>query len=90
MAYRSSIHSVWDTLEPYLTAWMDRAHRVVVTVDHGETFGATRDLRFYEHPCMCHVRPLTEVPFVEFVSTEPDVAAGSAIEDRLKALGYAE
>jgi hypothetical protein len=90
MAYRSSIHSVWDTLEPYLAAWMDRSHRVVVTADHGETFGATRDFRFYEHPCMCHVRPLTEVPFVKFIGTEPDAMAGSAVEDRLKALGYTE
>lgn len=87
-AYEASVESVWETLVPYLLQWIEQGRTVVVTADHGETFGRLRDLFFYEHPCGCHIPPLVTVPWVQFRPTER-TRTGDALEDRLQALGYA-
>jgi hypothetical protein len=90
IAYRASVDSVWDSLEPYLTRWVKESHSTVVTADHGETFGSVADYLFYEHPCGCHIKPLTKVPFVEFSTADAKEKTDTDVEARLKALGYAE
>lgn len=87
-AYRASVSSVWRTLLPYVDEWMDEA-TVIVTSDHGETFGRLSDWGFYEHPYECHIPPLTRVPWVEFGTGENRLASSGTPEERLKALGYA-
>lgn len=86
-AYRAATESIWETLVPYLSRWLDEGKTAVVTADHGETFGRLRDVGFYEHPCGCHIDPLTTVPWVELAPTTATAADG--VEERLEALGYA-
>lgn len=88
-AYEASVKSIWETLIPYLIRWIEQEYTIVVTADHGETFGRIRDLRFYEHPCGCHLPPLVRVPWVKFQPTQT-TEKGDKIEDRLRALGYAD
>jgi hypothetical protein len=88
-AYRESVRSVWETLVPYLVRWIERGETVVVTADHGETFGRLQDFLFYEHPCGCHLPPLVNVPWLQFRPAET-TETGDDLEDRLRALGYAD
>jgi hypothetical protein len=87
-AYQASVRSVWKALLPYLQQWVADGLTVVVTADHGETFGRFRDRLFYEYPCGCHIRPLVTVPWVQFEPTDR-TETGDWLEDRLRALGYA-
>lgn len=89
-AYMASVASIWKTLLPYLERWNDRELTVVITADHGETFGRLSELKFYEHPCGCHTPQLTNVPWIEVTHHSAPHTDGSTVEDRLKALGYAE
>lgn len=86
-AYRASVGSIWRTIVPYIEEWMEDA-TVVVTSDHGETFGRLSDWGFYEHPYECHIPPLTEVPWVRFDATDT-LDPSEAPEEQLQALGYA-
>ena len=91
-AYRASVRSIWRTLLPFVERWVTDGNRVVVTADHGEVFGKLKEGIMYEHPCGCHLRDLTAVPWVEFPPVEmdgPEPATGT-VTDRLEALGYAE
>ncbi len=87
-AYRASVASVWTTLTTYLQQWHEAGGHVVVTADHGETFGRLSDLKLYEHPCNCHVSPVITVPWVEFAPSTTASQQSGEIEDRLEALGY--
>ena len=89
-AYLASVKSVWSVLMPYINQWHDESLTTVVTADHGETFGRFRDMKFYEHPCKCHIRPLTHVPWVKMGPQKEESIRDSTVDDRLKALGYAE
>jgi hypothetical protein len=88
-AYRASVASVWSTLVRYIQRWYTASGTVVVTADHGETFGRLRDLKLYEHPCFCHVSPLATVPFVEFRPRMTSAGQTDSVQERLQALGYA-
>lgn len=89
MAYEASISSVWDTVVQYLYEWIERDRTVIVTADHGETFGRLRELGMYEHPCNCHLRSLVTVPWIEFFPSD-EAQTPDDVEDRLRALGYAQ
>lgn len=88
-AYRASVESIWHVLNEYLGRWVDHGYTVIVTADHGETFGRFREFGFYEHPCGCHVAPLVDVPWIE-LHPQKDRTEMESVEDRLRALGYAE
>jgi hypothetical protein len=88
-AYEASVRSVWETVVEYLARWVDHGYTIIVTADHGETFGRFRDFGFYEHPCSCHLAPLVNVPWIELTPAETTSSMDS-VEDRLRALGYAE
>ncbi|MCQ4334955.1 hypothetical protein KM295_16000 [Natronomonas sp. F2-12] len=88
-AYDASIRSVWHTLTEYLPDWINSEYRVIVTADHGEMFGLLREFGFYEHPCSCHLAPLINVPWIELTPRE-ETQTADKVEDRLRALGYAE
>jgi len=88
-AYEASISSVWNTVIQYLYQWIDQDYTVIVTADHGEMFGRLRELGIYEHPCNCHLRSLVTVPWIEF-SPSGEIQTPDDVEDRLRALGYAE
>lgn len=89
-AYQASVRSIWETIRPYLNRWDEESRTVIVTADHGETFGRLKELMFYEHPCRCHIPPLVHVPWIEVTQDTPAERTESTVEDRLKALGYAE
>lgn len=88
-AYLASVCSVWQTLIPYVSEWGEQSLTVVVTADHGEVFGRIREFGFYEHPCGCHIPQLVHVPWIE-ITQQSNTETGSSVEDRLRALGYAE
>jgi hypothetical protein len=81
---------VLETLLPYIGEWLSEGNRVVVTADHGEAFGYIRQATMVEHPCNVDIRPLTDVPWVEFTPPTTPQDTGNSVEDRLAALGYAE
>lgn len=89
-AYESSVNSVWSTLKTYLARWVSNGNTVVVTADHGETFGRYREFGLYEHPCRCHVSPLVKVPWIEISAGDKPTKASDSVEKKLQALGYAE
>lgn len=90
-AYQASVRSVWKTLVLYLDEWLGANRSVIVTADHGETFGRICDFTMYEHPCNCHISPLTAVPWIEFAPSENGSEhADATVRDRLQALGYTE
>lgn len=89
-AYRASVASVWSTLVEYIQCWCAADGSIIVTADHGETFGRLRDLKLYEHPCSCHVSPVVTVPWVEFTSKTVSTDRDGTIQERLEALGYAQ
>jgi hypothetical protein len=88
-AYRASVESVWQAVLKYIPQLVSDDHTVIITADHGETFGRLQDFGFYEHPCGCNIPPLVRVPWVEFSPSEPSQTMNT-VEDRLQALGYAE
>lgn len=87
-AYQASVASIWSTLTEYVKHWHSAGGTVVVTADHGETFGRFQDLQLYEHPCSCHVRPVVTVPWVKFTPRGSSGDGNSTVEERLEALGY--
>jgi hypothetical protein len=89
-AYKASVKSVWNTLVDYLEDWVENSQSVVVTADHGETFGRIRDYRLYEHPCKCHLKPVVTVPWVSLTPQRDPSPDEGTVTDRLKALGYTE
>jgi hypothetical protein len=89
-AYLASVKSIWSTLVPYVNQWTDQSLTTVITADHGETFGQFRDMKFYEHPCKCHISPLTNVPWIKIGPDRAGNGPESTVQNRLKALGYAE
>lgn len=89
-AYSASVASIWDVLLDYIPSWVAEGSSIVVTADHGETFGRLRDFGFYEHPCGCHISSLTSVPWVEFSATVTVDKDSGSVEERLRALGYAD
>ncbi|QIO20909.1 hypothetical protein [Haloarcula sp. JP-L23] len=88
MAYQASVSSIWRTILPYIEQWAEDT-TVVVTSDHGETFGRLSDFGLYEHPNKCHVPPLTEVPWVKFEALDNNRDTVDSIDEQLEALGYA-
>jgi hypothetical protein len=88
-AYKASVQSVWEVLCEYLSEWIHDGYRVIVTSDHGETFGRIREFGFYEHPCGCQIPPLVNVPWIEL---QPQInrTGSETVKNRLRALGYAE
>jgi len=89
-AYRASVASVWSTLVEYIQRWWAADGSIVVTADHGETFGRLRDLKLYEHPCSCHVSSVVTVPWVEFTSKTVSADRDGTIQEQLEALGYVQ
>jgi hypothetical protein len=90
--YHASVESTWNVVTDYVGRWVDQDLTVVVTADHGETFGRLRDWKLYGHPSRVHVRPLVEVPWVVFEQAAP-VSEGDTAEsvsEKLEALGYVE
>lgn len=88
-AYYASVQSIWEVLRGYLAEWADSGYHVIVTADHGETFGRIREFGFYEHPCGCRISPLVDVPWIE-IYPQADQIEKETIKNRLSALGYAE
>lgn len=88
--YRASVESTWRAVTEYVGEWVADDHTVVVTADHGETFGRIRDWRLYGHPNGCHVAPLVRVPFVTFEAGERPEHSPDSVEETLQALGYVE
>jgi hypothetical protein len=89
-AYYASVHSVWSTVVSYANQWSNQSLKTVITADHGETFGRLKHIGFYEHPCQCHIPPLTHVPWVEIAPDKVEMSKDNTVANRLKALGYAE
>lgn len=83
-AYRASVKSTVETIEPWIEQWVNDGYHVAVTADHGEVFGGIRDLGIVEHPHGCFIPGLVRVPFVEFVPPK----SNEIPRDKLKALGY--
>lgn len=88
--YRASVRSVWDVASEHVARWARAGLTVVVTADHGETFGRARDYWLVEHPEGCHVPPLTRVPFAVFADGERRGATPASAEESLRSLGYVE
>lgn len=86
--YRASVRSVWNIVAEYVARWVREGLTVVVTADHGETFGRLRDFWLVEHPSGCYVPPLTRVPFAVFKDGERRGTTPETTEETLRALGY--
>jgi hypothetical protein len=94
-AYRDNLHWVLEDGVNLLLKNLD-ADRVVVTSDHGESFG---EGGIYAHPPYVPLPVLKKVPWVETtaedrrsyeprVEPETTTVEGDELEDRLQALGY--
>ncbi|MFC7080229.1 hypothetical protein [Halorussus caseinilyticus] len=94
-AYRDNLRWVLDDGVDLMLNNMD-ADDVVITADHGESFG---EWGVYAHPPYCPVPVLKNVPWVHTSATDsgeytPDIEpdetalAEDEVEDRLEALGY--
>lgn len=90
--YRASVASTWDVVTDYVGDWVADDLTVVVTADHGETFGRWRDWKLYGHPNRIHLGPLVEVPWIVFEQADPiaEDEAASGVTEKLEALGYVE
>jgi hypothetical protein len=89
--YHASVKSTWEVILPTIGEWLNDDLTVVVTADHGETFGRWRDWKLYGHPNRVHVRPLVEVPWITFEQATPMVdSAAENAQEKLEALGYVE
>lgn len=87
--YYASVESTWNVVTDYVGQWLENDLTVVVTADHGETWGRLRDWTMYGHPNGVHIRPLTEVPWVVFEQATPSASeAPEDVEGKLEALGY--
>jgi hypothetical protein len=69
--YHASVESTWEAILPKIGKWVEQDLTVVVTADHGETFGYWRDWKLYDHPNRVHVRSLVEVPWITFEQAAP-------------------
>lgn len=88
-AYRASVESTWNSIKPYISKWAEEGLKIVVTADHGETFGRFRDWKLYGHPNKLRIKPLVEVPWVVFPGTTVFEGDGTeTTEEKLEALGY--
>ncbi|WP_436910743.1 hypothetical protein [Halosimplex marinum] len=87
-AYEASVASTWAEVADWVGRWVDRELTVVVTADHGETFGRLRDFGFCGHPNRCHVDPLVKVPYERFEQRAPAEGGAESVEEKLSALGY--
>jgi len=85
-SYRQSVRYAWDRASEFAATVAADGHRVVVSSDHGETFGESG---FVEHPVGVPLADLRAVPWVVF---EPptDTETADDVSDRLAALGYVE
>lgn len=88
--YLASVRSAWTVATEYVARWARAGSTVVVTADHGETFGRARDFWLVEHPARCHVPPLTRVPLAVFADGERRGTTPETAEETLEALGYVE
>lgn len=90
--YCASVESTWNVLTEYVADWVEEDLTVVVTADHGETFGRWSDWKLYGHPNRVHVRPLVEVPWVVFEQPAPvgREETAESVDEKLQALGYVE
>lgn len=88
--YRASVRSVWNVAADYVARWARAGLTVVVTADHGETFGRPRDFWLVEHPSGCYVPALTRVPFAVFADGERRGTTPETTEETRRALGYTE
>ena len=90
--YHASVEATWNAILPTIGRYVNRDLTVVVTADHGETFGRWRDWKLYGHPNRIHVRPLVEVPWIVFEQAAPmtDDENPKSVQEKLEALGYVE
>jgi len=90
--YRASVEATWNTVVDYVSEWVADDITVIVTADHGETFGRLRDWGMYGHPNKVHVGPLTKVPWIVFESAAPidENESATGVQEKLEALGYVE
>lgn len=88
--YQASVRSVWEVASEYVTRWVRQGLTVVVTADHGETFGRACDFWLVEHPTRCYVPPLTRVPLAVFADGERRGTTPETAKETLRALGYTD
>lgn len=90
--YRASVASTWSVVTDYIGQWVANDRTVVVTADHGETFGRLQDGTMYGHPNRVHIGPLVDVPWIVFKQPSPiDVKKrATSVTEKLEALGYVE
>ncbi|WP_135534894.1 hypothetical protein [Halostella pelagica] len=89
-AYRTSVRSTWAVTREYVGRWVSDGQTVVVTADHGELFGRYREFGLYVHPTRCYVPALVTVPFAVFKPRREVQNGAGSVEEKLRALGYAE
>ena len=87
-SYRCSVNSTWETVLAYVSDWLSAGREVVVTADHGETFGRAREGFMYAHPSKCHIQPLVRVPLVHLTPSQNAAHTPDSVEEKLQALGY--
>ena len=87
-AYVASVESTFEAVAAYVSRWVRDDHTVVVTADHGETFGRLREFGLCGHPYRCHIDPLVKVPYERFEGATPVEDAPEGVEAKLEALGY--
>lgn len=90
--YHASVESTWNVVTEFVADWVEEDLTVVVTADHGETFGRWSDWKLYGHPNRVHVRSLVEVPWVVFEQATPvaEDEVARSVDEKLEALGYVE
>jgi hypothetical protein len=90
LAYEASVESTYNEVIQYISRWIQQDHTVILTADHGETFGRFRECGFYGHPSRCHISPLVKVPYERFEQAPPPETEAETVEEKLAALGYVE
>lgn len=88
LAYVASVESTYSEVATYISDWVSDDLTVVLTADHGETFGRLRDLGFCGHPNRCHIASLIKVPYERFERPPPVENTPNSVEEKLSALGY--
>lgn len=89
-AYRASVESTFEVVSSYISRWADDDLTVILTADHGETFGGLRELGLCGHPNRCHIDPLVKVPYERFKQAPPVDTGAETVEEKLAALGYTD
>lgn len=89
-AYKASVESTFEEVSSYISKWVDDDLTVILTADHGETFGSFRELGLCGHPNRCHIDPLVKVPYERFEQAPPVDTGAETVEEKLAALGYVE